>query len=113
MHKIAIKDLRRTTKVDLRRTIIARQDLRKIAKQIDLRKANHLCMATINLSPKDAKIKLIDGNSRFISNKQAQKDFSINRREELFQNGQNPFAIIITCSDSRVPPECQELSRQS
>ena len=52
------------------------------------------------LSPDQAKNKLIDGNERFINNK------SLDSNDKyLFINKQNPFAIIITCSDSRVPPE--------
>jgi carbonic anhydrase len=56
-------------------------------------------------TPDEAKQILIEGNQRFVSNKLQKKDFSIKRREELYEHGQNPFAIIVTCSDSRVPPE--------
>ncbi|MEW6214190.1 MAG: carbonic anhydrase, partial [Nitrospirota bacterium] len=48
--------------------------------------------------------KLMDGNKRFISGNLSQKDLSDAKRKEL-SKGQKPFAIVVTCSDSRVPPE--------
>jgi carbonic anhydrase len=48
--------------------------------------------------------KLMDGNKRFVTGTLAQKDLGATKREEL-SKGQNPFAIVLTCSDSRVPPE--------
>jgi carbonic anhydrase len=48
--------------------------------------------------------KLMDGNKRFVSSSLAQKDLSAKKREELAK-GQKPFATVLTCSDSRVPPE--------
>lgn len=58
----------------------------------------------IGISPDDALKKLIDGNARFVEGKQAQKDIGNDRRTELTK-GQHPFAVILSCSDSRVPPE--------
>lgn len=48
--------------------------------------------------------KLIDGNKRFTSGELAKKDIGDQRRQELTK-GQNPFATVISCSDSRVAPE--------
>lgn len=48
--------------------------------------------------------KLMDGNKRFVSGTLAQKDLSVKKREELAK-GQKPSATVLTCSDSRVPPE--------
>lgn len=48
--------------------------------------------------------KLMDGNKRFVSGSLTQKDLSAKKREELAK-GQKPFATVLTCSDSRVPPE--------
>jgi carbonic anhydrase len=49
--------------------------------------------------------KLMDGNKRYVSGKLASKDLGNSKRMELSTKGQKPFAIVITCSDSRVPPE--------
>ena len=56
-------------------------------------------------SPDEAKQLLIDGNVRFTSGKPLSKDLSSTRRSDLMRNGQHPFAVIVGCSDSRVPPE--------
>ena len=56
-------------------------------------------------SPDEAKQLLIDGNGRFTSGKPLSKDLSSTRRDDLMRNGQHPFAVIVSCSDSRVPPE--------
>lgn len=56
-------------------------------------------------SAKDAKALLVDGNARFVANKPLNKDISEERKKNLVTNGQHPFAIIVSCSDSRVAPE--------
>ena len=56
------------------------------------------------ISRDEAFKKLIEGNARFTEGKQAQKDLGSTRRTELTK-GQHPFAVILSCSDSRVPPE--------
>jgi carbonic anhydrase len=48
--------------------------------------------------------KLMDGNKRFVTGTLAQKDLGDAKRKELAK-GQKPFATVLTCSDSRVPPE--------
>jgi carbonic anhydrase len=48
--------------------------------------------------------KLMDGNKRFVSGSLALKDLGDAKRKELAK-GQKPFATVLTCSDSRVPPE--------
>ena len=53
----------------------------------------------------EALTRLREGNKRFTSNLRTQEPlFSDHRREELV-SGQEPFAIILGCSDSRVPAE--------
>ena len=47
--------------------------------------------------------KLKEGNSRFVSGRASGRNF-VARRSELV-SGQTPFAIVLTCSDSRVAPE--------
>jgi carbonic anhydrase len=50
--------------------------------------------------------KLMDGNARFVAGKDtaATAQRSPERREQLAE-GQNPFAVIVSCADSRVAPE--------
>jgi carbonic anhydrase len=52
----------------------------------------------------DAFDKLMAGNKRFVTGSLSQKDVGEARRKEL-AGGQHPFAIVVTCSDSRVAPE--------
>ena len=52
----------------------------------------------------DSMAKLNAGNKRFVSGKLAKKDIGGKRRKEL-SKGQKPFAVVVTCSDSRVAPE--------
>jgi len=55
------------------------------------------------ISAEDAWSILMEGNGRFVSGDLADKDFP-ERRAELL-SGQSPFVTVVTCSDSRVPPE--------
>lgn len=48
--------------------------------------------------------KLFDGNARYATAKVQHPRQDRQRREEVAQ-GQKPFAIVVSCSDSRVPPE--------
>lgn len=48
--------------------------------------------------------KLMDGNGRFISGRPAHPDETRARIRNL-KKGQHPFAVVVSCSDSRVPPE--------
>lgn len=48
--------------------------------------------------------KLMDGNSRFVSGSMSHPDQSSERRAEIV-SAQHPFAVVVGCSDSRVPPE--------
>lgn len=53
----------------------------------------------------EAKQLLVEGNNRFTSGTLAYKDLGGKRRNALVKNGQHPFAVVVSCSDSRVPPE--------
>lgn len=55
------------------------------------------------ISAEDAWSILMEGNGRFVSGDLADKDLP-ERRAELL-SGQSPFVTVVTCSDSRVPPE--------
>lgn len=57
-----------------------------------------------NLSADEALKKLKQGNKRFVQLHQKHPDESGKRRKEMLK-GQHPFVIILSCSDSRVPPE--------
>ncbi|MEJ7711932.1 MAG: carbonic anhydrase [Pyrinomonadaceae bacterium] len=46
---------------------------------------------------------LLRGNERFTLGKLAARDYPHERRDLV--NGQHPYAIVLACSDSRVPPE--------
>ena len=59
----------------------------------------------ITISPKDALEKLKEGNKRYITAEFNTSDVSQLKRVDALDNGQAPYAIIITCSDSRVIPE--------
>jgi carbonic anhydrase len=57
------------------------------------------------ISADEALKKLMDGNLRFIANQLTIKDSSGPGTRQALAAGQKPFAIILSCSDSRVPPE--------
>ncbi|QGG48308.1 carbonic anhydrase [Heliorestis convoluta] len=57
------------------------------------------------LTPEESKKRLIEGNKRYIEHKLTDKDVSKDQRVQLKEQGQQPFAVIVGCSDSRVPPE--------
>ena len=54
----------------------------------------------------DAAVKaLVDGNERWSSGKTRHSGRDFARREFVAKEGQTPFAAILACADSRVPPE--------
>lgn len=57
------------------------------------------------VSGADAFTKLLDGNQRFSQDHYQHPNLGAQRRTDLFTNGQHPFATVLGCSDSRVPPE--------
>lgn len=57
-----------------------------------------------NVSADDALKLLLEGNKRFIKGNMAHPHQVVLRRSEIL-HGQRPFAVVIGCSDSRVPPE--------
>lgn len=52
----------------------------------------------------NARQKLLDGNKRYVEEKFSHPGQTAERRAEV-SKGQYPFAVIVSCSDSRVPPE--------
>lgn len=57
-----------------------------------------------HLNPNEPLKKLIEGNQRFAESKMLHQNQSAERRDEVAK-GQHPIAVIVSCSDSRVPPE--------
>jgi carbonic anhydrase len=61
-------------------------------------------LAAVAVPPKDALARLLDGNQRFALGKPEHPNQTAARRAEN-ATSQSPFAIIVSCSDSRVGPE--------
>ncbi|MGA3113925.1 MAG: carbonic anhydrase [Syntrophobacteraceae bacterium] len=57
------------------------------------------------LTADEALKSLLDGNQRYRANQMTIRDTSTPSIREALATGQKPFAIILSCSDSRVPPE--------
>lgn len=55
------------------------------------------------VSPEEALQRLVEGNSRYVANAAINTDYSMARVSRA--QGQQPFAAIVSCSDSRVAPE--------
>jgi len=53
----------------------------------------------------DALKLLKEGNKRFVEMKLQHPNETIERRQDTAMNGQSPFAVVLACSDSRVPVE--------
>ena len=53
----------------------------------------------------EALTRLREGNSRFVADQSSSATLSSSARREALIAGQEPFAIILGCSDSRVPAE--------
>lgn len=56
-------------------------------------------------SSNEALEKLICGNGRFVTAKMNDGDISEGLRKRTCREGQTPYAVVVTCSDSRVIPE--------
>lgn len=70
-----------------------------------------LCMALLTLTAVVAAqptttplTRLLDGNTRYVGGKSSHPNQDRSRRDEVAK-GQKPFAMILSCADSRVPPE--------
>ncbi|MHA3049090.1 MULTISPECIES: carbonic anhydrase [unclassified Acinetobacter] len=57
------------------------------------------------LTAQEALERLKQGNERFVNGKSSIPDLVSQEHRELLTTDQNPFAIILGCSDSRVPAE--------
>jgi carbonic anhydrase len=55
------------------------------------------------IAPAAALKRLMEGNARYVAGKSLQHDFK--REREALVGGQNPYAAILSCADSRIAPE--------
>lgn len=62
-------------------------------------------MVEIKVRPEEAMELLIKGNEKYVNALQGIGDVSPQARERTLTGGQHPYAIIISCADSRVIPE--------
>ena len=58
-----------------------------------------------SVSPDEALQKLMDGNKRYVENQMTGSKQSDAAARTAIAKSQKPYAIILSCSDSRVPPE--------
>lgn len=65
---------------------------------------NNIQSAITIETAEDAKAALVQGNSEYVAGVSS-ADISNQKREDTAANGQSPYAVIVTCSDSRVPAE--------
>lgn len=61
---------------------------------------------TPGISASEALLKLRHGNQKYLNASLGNGDISPEIRRKTYEHGQHPYAIIISCSDSRVIPEC-------
>lgn len=62
-------------------------------------------MVSYSISPREALARLRAGNEKYLASERCIGDTSRTRREKTLSEGQRPYAVIVTCSDSRVIPE--------
>jgi carbonic anhydrase len=59
----------------------------------------------VGVDPDESLKRLMDGNQRYQNSAMKTCEVSNKARREEVAKGQKPYAIIVSCSDSRVPPE--------
>jgi carbonic anhydrase len=62
-------------------------------------------LAAEDIAPAEAMKRLTEGNQRFAAGSAANPRCDQARRSETAEQGQHPYATVLTCSDSRVSPE--------
>ena len=61
--------------------------------------------ATITCTAEEALKKLKEGNEQYLTSQKNEGNVSLALRKKTCDEGQTPYAIVVTCSDSRVIPE--------
>lgn len=56
-------------------------------------------------TPADVRAYLLEGNRAYVKSEKNTGNISSERRADTAENGQKPYAVVVTCSDSRVPAE--------
>jgi hypothetical protein len=69
-----------------------------------LRRTAFAAGATTSVTPDEALARLKAGNEKYVTAPQVCAVDLLKHREDVAK-GQTPWAVILTCSDSRVPPE--------
>lgn len=59
----------------------------------------------VGMSADEALQKLMDGNKRYVEQQMSSNKLCDLKTRKSLAKGQKPYAVILTCSDSRVPPE--------
>lgn len=60
---------------------------------------------TKTVSWQQALERMREGNARFVTNVRSMEAMTTSQKRNALVAGQNPFAVILSCSDSRVPSE--------
>ena len=90
---------------DAERSREAEVEKERVLKEKAVQSSTHSThTAPIGKPPREALELLRSGNQRFVEGKTTATRRDEKTRSEL-AGGQNPFAIVLSCSDSRVPPE--------
>ena len=75
-----------------------------ISIQVSCKEAAHEVRLKGEISPEKSLVILKGGNKRYTTARTFQSGISLKDRQKLVA-GQKPYAIVLSCSDSRVPPE--------
>lgn len=75
-----------------------------LAFPIIILRLHNVCMSNSEWTPESVWQSIIRGNRRFVEGKSAHPRQNEGRRQEL-THGQKPKAVVLACSDSRVPVE--------
>lgn len=57
------------------------------------------------MNSQEALVRLVEGNARWVSGLRSIASIATPNQRVSLANGQNPFAVVLSCSDSRAPSE--------